>query len=509
MKKLFFLAVTVLSLSSCSDKNSNKKLFNPGNLRTQHFRINPNADTTLFGLRGGFFNIEKASFDGQEPVDIEIKEAYSPSEIIYAGLTTESDGRLLESGGMVYLNAKRKGRQVKLLKPVGISIPANYVNKDMKLFKGEEKKDGSINWIEPEPLDSLMNRTPIDTGEILFKTYCASCHSIFKDLTGPALAFVDERVNDRNILKAFIRNAPAVMKENSYFQCLKDKFGSMQPVFSNLTEREIDLILNYIKNESDARPDLRPIPQQPVSEATGLAEALNAKDTSGKLTSCIPAPCGFDTIYVDTTDYDFTNANMMDLHEEATKEDSMDYLYKNPDSLESVQRRGFADLLFTEGRYNFQVKTLGWFNVDAFYEGMKGTEIVDLFVKTAFEQKSELEIHVFFPAKKLLTVGTLHKEDGLFHFEKYKGQIPLFLNDEAIAFGVTSIKEKIYYGITAFKVGKRQTISLDIKETTKEELTHAFKEMKLDGIDLDIITKKRLIVPKDCGPAADSAKAVK
>jgi hypothetical protein len=304
-----------------------------------------------------------------------------------------------------------------------------------------------------------------------------------------------------------MRNPAAIINENTYFQCLKYKFGSMQPAFSNLTDREIDLILDYIKNETDKRPDLKSIPRQPLSEADRSAENLAAKkDTGGKLTSCIPAPCGFDTIYVDTTDYYFANENMMDLHEEATKEDSMDYLYKDPDSLEQVQRRGLTDLLFTKGRYNFQVKTLGWFNVDAFYEGMKGTEIVDLFVKTDFEQKSELEIHVFFLAKKLLTVGTLHKDDGLFHFEKYKGQIPLFLNDEAIAFGVTSIKEKIYYGITSFKVGKRQTINLDIKETTNEELTNAFKEMKLDGIDLDIITKKRLIVPKDCGNVQDSIK---
>jgi hypothetical protein len=136
---------------------------------------------------------------------------------------------------------------------------------------------------------------------------------------------------------------------------------------------------------------------------------------------------------------------------------------------------------------------------------MRGTEIVDLFVKTDFGPKEKLEIHVFFPSKKILTIGTLHKEDSLFHFEKYKGQIPLFMNDEAIAFGVTSIKEKLYYGIASFKVVKQQTINLDIKETTNEELTRAFREMKLDGIDLDVITKKRLVVPKACGDSLSAA----
>lgn len=54
----------------------------------------------------------------------------------------------------------------------------------------------------------------------------------------------------------------------------------------------------------------------------------------------------------------------------------------------------------TSGRYNFKIKTLGWFNVDAFYEGLKGTEIVDLKVSTDFEAKDELAIHVFFPQGK-------------------------------------------------------------------------------------------------------------
>ena len=179
MKKILFFAILTLLVFSCSNNQSELKLFNPKNLRTQHFLINPAKDTTLIGFRGGLFSIEKGSFDGEGLIDIEIKEAYSPSEIVYAGLTTESDGRLLESGGMVYFNAKQKGKQIQLLKPVDISIPTNYINKEMKLFKGEEKADGSINWQEPELLDSSMNKSPIDTGLFLFQAKCASCHQLF------------------------------------------------------------------------------------------------------------------------------------------------------------------------------------------------------------------------------------------------------------------------------------------------------------------------------------------
>ena len=337
MKKFFFIAITALVFFSCSNNRPDNRLFNPENLRVQHFIINPKTDTTLFGIRGGLFSIEKGSFEGDGNIDIEIKEAYSPSEIVYAGLTTESDGRLLESGGMIYFNAKRNGKMVSLLKSVGISIPTNYVNKEMKLFKGEEKADGSINWKHPEPIDSTINMSPIDTGKILFESKCVSCHNLFKDGTGPSLAFLEERVNDRAVLKAFIRNPSATMSENIYFQCQKAKYGSMMTSFANLSDREIELILSYIKNESDKRLDLK-ISNTPMTQA---------KNDTGYY-HCIAAPCGFDTIYVDTTKYEYVRGNMMDLHQEAHKEDSMDYLYKNPDSLENAMRtNGFVDILPT------------------------------------------------------------------------------------------------------------------------------------------------------------------
>jgi len=493
MRKIFILFLVIISFFySCSNKK-NASVLNTSNLRAQYFKIDPETDTTIYGLRGGIFKIEKGSFDGTAPLEIEIKEVYSPIEMLYARLTTESDGRLLESGGMIYFNAKRKGSQLKLLKPINISIPTNYINKEMQLFKGEEKPDGTINWIDPEPLDTSINKPAIDTGKLLFDAKCANCHNLFTDLTGPKLAWVEERVNDRKTLRDFIRHPAAVMAENSYFLCQKYKFGSTMTGFRDLSDRDIDLVLDYIKNEESGRPDLKPT----LSSQSALIDSTH-------LSSCIPAPCGFDTLYVDTTQYETATANMIGLGLEATKNDSLDSQYKKPDSLEAAQRTlGFTDVVSTAGRYNFRIKTMGWFNVDAFYEGLKDTKSVDLFVKSDFSEK--IDVHVFFPAKKLLTVGLYHEDDQLYHFQKYKGQIPLFLNDEAIAFGITSVGEKIYYGITPFKVQNNQTIQLKIQESTKEELTRAFKELQLDGIDLDIITKKRIIMPKIC---ADTTKLI-
>ena len=499
MKKLLFLVIISALLYSCFT-NSSKKILNTSNLRLQHYQIDNSKDTTLIAARSGVFKFEKGSFDEDGIIDIEIKEAYSPIEMLYAGLTTESNGRLLESGGMFYINAKSKGKQLKLQKSINVSIPTNYINNEMHVFKGEEKENGKINWVDPQSInDSIKKADSLALGKIIFQTNCSSCHGLEKQSTGPALLGLENRTPNRTIIKEFIRNPIKAAEKYRYYFCQLHKYSpTVMTSFSSLSEKELDLTLDYIKNETSKQlGEIERIDLIKLGQETEFCEKPESYE------------CGADTIYIDTSGKYPPTDNFMDLHEEATNEDSLDWQYKKPDSLEAVQRRGFNDVLRTKGRYDFAVKTLGWFNIDAYYEGRKGTEVVDLFLKTnsAFDEK--LEVHVFFPAKKLLTVGTFHTEDSLFHFEKYKGSIPLYMNDEAVAFAVGSIGEKIYYGIKSFRVSKLQTISLDIKETTADELQKAFETMKLDGIDLDIITKKRIITPRPCNTSPNNSTVSK
>ncbi|MBL0152614.1 MAG: hypothetical protein IPP93_03650 [Chitinophagaceae bacterium] len=208
MKKILLFIAPVILLIACGPRSSQGPFLNKNNIRSQHFSINPERDTVLTGMRGGYFFFEKGSFEGTDPVDIEIKEVYNPIEILYAGLTTESGGRLLESGGMVYVGARQSGRDVVLKKPAKISIPASYVNPNMQLFRGEVKTNDTIDWVDPQPLDTILHPSPADSGKIIFMMQCASCHKIFTDGTGPALAGVTSRVNDINVLRAFISNPP-------------------------------------------------------------------------------------------------------------------------------------------------------------------------------------------------------------------------------------------------------------------------------------------------------------
>jgi mono/diheme cytochrome c family protein len=99
---------------------------------------------------------------------------------------------------------------------------------------------------------SLLFGTQVtaQNGQSLFSANCASCHSVTKDLTGPALAGVEERWGgDRKKLHAWVHNSQAYLKTgDKYANDLYLKWNKTQMnAFPQLSEPEIDAILDYVK----------------------------------------------------------------------------------------------------------------------------------------------------------------------------------------------------------------------------------------------------------------------
>jgi mono/diheme cytochrome c family protein len=92
-------------------------------------------------------------------------------------------------------------------------------------------------------------------GQALFSANCASCHAVHKDLTGPALAGVEERWGDKTKLHAWIKNSSAYLKTGDpYAVGLYNKFNKVNmPSFSQFSDGDIDAILAYIKTVPDPK----------------------------------------------------------------------------------------------------------------------------------------------------------------------------------------------------------------------------------------------------------------
>lgn len=174
----------VALLISCSAK---KKEFNgilkPSNISSQYFTIDPSKDTTILTAHAGHYVISKGTFTADEKVTIEIKEIFTPDEILRSGLTTLSDGKLLASAGMLYFNATANGKKIEPSLPVEIFIPGNNPDPDMKLFTGKLQSDSTVNWVDPKeitqdttrpsqvmPKDSLEKSSDTDTSVGSFQT---------------------------------------------------------------------------------------------------------------------------------------------------------------------------------------------------------------------------------------------------------------------------------------------------------------------------------------------------
>jgi hypothetical protein len=76
-----------------------------------------------------------------------VTEYYKLSDILLANLSTVSNGKHLETGGMLFIEAKKGAIELELKdnKPIDISFPTKNKKQGMQLFSGEWK-DKNMNW---------------------------------------------------------------------------------------------------------------------------------------------------------------------------------------------------------------------------------------------------------------------------------------------------------------------------------------------------------------------------
>jgi hypothetical protein len=141
---------------------------------SQQFTINTAIDTVIETQGGIVMYIPKGSFLDDNGntiignVDFEVKEALNTAQIVMGGLSSMSGDKLLESGGMFYINARQDGKTVKINPEQGIytEVPTDEVNPNMQLFEGKRMDNGSIDWINPTPLEKFL--TPVDINLLNF-----------------------------------------------------------------------------------------------------------------------------------------------------------------------------------------------------------------------------------------------------------------------------------------------------------------------------------------------------
>lgn len=123
-----------------------------------NFTIDPSVDNTIEGKKGTVVQIPANSLvfkNGQAPkgaVNINLTECYKLADFLGENLATYSNGKQLETGGMVKVLATSGGRslEVKSGSAFKVGMPISTSKPNMQLFYGEEKRSQPVNWVLAE-----------------------------------------------------------------------------------------------------------------------------------------------------------------------------------------------------------------------------------------------------------------------------------------------------------------------------------------------------------------------
>lgn len=140
--------------------NSLSEVYKNLEKKQQIITISAQKDTTIFfkegtqiSFRAGSFVSEKSGKEVKGVLKIEVKEYYKMSDILLANLSTSSEDRLLESGGMINISVSSNNENciLKSGETIEIGFPAKEKQPDMKLFSGTWKSENHIDWQVMEP----------------------------------------------------------------------------------------------------------------------------------------------------------------------------------------------------------------------------------------------------------------------------------------------------------------------------------------------------------------------
>lgn len=138
-------------------KRLNEKLSKLMSKRGVTHKIDPSKEQTIIAKQGTQIKVPAHAFDVPKGAKVLLKvtEAYRKSDMILQNLSTISNGRVLETGGMLKIEAFADGQPIQLRDGMAldIAVPTEQVEDSMQLFASEVNEDGSINWVQPQPLN--------------------------------------------------------------------------------------------------------------------------------------------------------------------------------------------------------------------------------------------------------------------------------------------------------------------------------------------------------------------
>ena len=471
------LVFCMITLAAC--KNQKNHLTGEDQLTSALYTIDPTKDTTLTTAQGAVLTIAAGTLDAGSPgpIQLEVKEAYSLADILRGRLLTNSQGHALSSGGMIYINAAG-GKTVTIRKPIKVAIPTKNLQDGMQVYKGKRDDKGDINWLDPKPLAKNAITNDLSAGKSMFRTNCASCHSLAKALTAEPLAWVPQREPDKKWLHDFIRNNQQLRYNcdgySQYLHYCRHNM-SLMPLFPELTDKDIDNVLLYIANESETI-DSNTVPNYRLAYDS-CARYLRGRDSL--LGNYNELKRRRDSLITDNhaprvtnTMYD-ANGNKAGTH----------VLRTDKPLVEETHHIAIY--------YEFTIDSFGWFNIDMLVSGLAGVEDSKLTVTISGSYGEEADVFLVIPALKIYQQGGYLKgKKDVFGFFTADGKLPLPQGVPAFVICMGEKNGQPFFGKQQWITSRSQDLQLAPATMTKEAINQAFARLAFEKMPMKVADSK-------------------
>ena len=486
---LNYLLILIL-LFSCNRKTTDTfhEVLNPKNLEIQSFSINIKRDTTLVTKNGCVIKIPLGSLESDTKLlKLNIQEALSLKDILLGGLTTKSGNNSLSSAGMININVA-EGFKATIKKSIEILVPSKTYNPDMQVYKGKENENGKIDWQNPTSLTEDVTTKSINAGEQIFKANCSNCHKIDMDYTGPRLLGVTY-LRPKKWLYDFTRNPSKMIAADCNS---KELFEKWKPTVMNsypaLSDQVLDSLYGYIKAETDKR-GVGNIKYEKTCCDSCYDYKKALKNLSNKRDSLIEE--NEDLFNLDRT-------VTVPFNGQVTGFPTEDNDVKNYVTTTSVKAT----------YYTINIEAFGWYNIDMLMKGTDNCEESELFVKINGEEV-DYKVSLVIPNMKVFVDGGKLEDKTQYGFDETNGKIPLPQNMQCFVVAFAQYKDQFLFGIASFNASTKQTIVINTKIISKEEMLKAFSALDLANVKMDIRDSKNSTEIRETDKQTDSLNELK
>jgi len=485
------LALSLLLLFSCKDEkqqemqqdvttekpdliadSGSRKVFSTDNLNMQTFTLDAGKDNTIKGEKGTELTIPKNTFTDAQgnvvtgTITVQLKEALSISDIVTGGLTTTSNGEILSSGGMLYINVKQGDADVVIggAKSIGVSVPTDNFIPEMQIFTGEEDADGNINWVKPKDIIKKPVAKQKSSARV------SSATDVFADgIATPVKKPLKPKKNDGGIVIAVNIDNPELLPEfmpfnNVSWKLVDDSAFSKEDnetdwkhVSVKRSDKEGIYVLTF-KGTDKNKDEIKEYDVYPVLEGEEYDIAL--ADYNKKLVA-----------YEKEKELqEQRRKEQLKKAEEWRKEQQL----INEERKKALVKEDYNAAEFGN-RYIFEVTRLRWINCDYFYRNRNATDVL---VRATINNTSENNVYAYLVIKKnKVCLPGYPDENGNFMFGgNGNTYISMPLGIEVTIIGVSPQEDgTLRFDSRDVTVTKETSVSLELKQATQEDMKKAIE----------------------------------